>query len=48
MRKLVVSEFVSLDDVVEDPRWTFQFSSEEQEKFKFDELSARTTYCWAG
>ena len=40
MRKLVVSEFVSLDGVVEDPSWTFQFSSEEQEKFKFDELSA--------
>jgi hypothetical protein len=33
-------EFVSLDGVVEDPRWTFQFNSEEQEKLKFDELSA--------
>jgi dihydrofolate reductase len=40
VRKRVVSEFVSLDGVVEDPSWTFQFSSEEQEKFKFDELSA--------
>jgi dihydrofolate reductase len=38
MRKIVVSEFVSLDGVMEDPRWTFQFGSEEQEKFKFDEL----------
>ncbi len=40
MRKLIVSEFVSVDGVVENPSWTFQFSGEEQEKFKFDELSA--------
>jgi len=40
MRKLVVSEFVSLDGVVEDPRWTFQFSSEDRDQFKFDELAA--------
>jgi dihydrofolate reductase len=40
MRRVVVSEFVSLDGVVEDPRWTFQFMSEEREDFKFDELSA--------
>ena len=40
MRKVIASEFVSLDGVMEDPRWTFQFSSEEQEKFKFDELAA--------
>jgi dihydrofolate reductase len=40
MRKVVASEFVSLDGVMEDPSWTFQFSSEEQEKFKFDELTA--------
>ncbi len=40
MRKLIVSEFVSLDGVMEDPRWTFQFMSEEREDFKFDELSA--------
>ena len=38
MRRLIVSEFVSLDGVMEEPGWTFQFSSEEQEKFKFDEL----------
>jgi dihydrofolate reductase len=25
---------------MEDPSWTFQFASEEQEKFKFDELAA--------
>ena len=40
MRKVVVTEFVSLDGVVEDPSWTFRFASEEQENFKFDELSA--------
>ena len=40
MRRVVVSEFVSLDGVVEDPRWTFRFMSEEREDFKFDELSA--------
>ena len=40
MRKVIVSEFVSLDGVKEDPGWTFQFGSEEQEKFKFAELAA--------
>jgi dihydrofolate reductase len=40
VRKVVVSEFVSLDGVMEDPAWTFQFSSEEQEQYKFAELAA--------
>jgi len=40
MRRMVASEFVSLDGVMEDPSWTFQFGSEEQEEFKFDELFA--------
>jgi dihydrofolate reductase len=40
VRKLVVSEFVSLDGVVEDPSWTFQFESDNKDKFKFDELAA--------
>ena len=40
MRKVVAVELVSLDGVMEDPRWTFQFGSEEQEKFKLDELFA--------
>ena len=51
MRKVVVSEFVSLDGVMEDPSWESPFRGEEQEKFKFDELAAadalllgRTTY----
>src|SRR5690348_15394893 len=47
MRKIIVSEFVTLDGVMEDPGgaegtryggWTFQFSSPEQEQFKFEEL----------
>ena len=40
MRKVVVSEFISLDGVIEDPRWTFRFGSKERENFKVDELSA--------
>ena len=40
MRRVVVSEFVSLDGVVEDPSWTYQFSSEDRDRFKFDELAA--------
>jgi dihydrofolate reductase len=40
LRKVIVPEFVSLDGVMEDPRWTFRFMSEERENFKFDELSA--------
>jgi dihydrofolate reductase len=40
VRRLVASEFISLDGVMEDPSWTFQFGSEEQEQYKFDELFA--------
>jgi dihydrofolate reductase len=40
MRKVVVSEFVSLDGVMEEPSWTFQFPSEEQDSFKFEEMAA--------
>ena len=40
MRKIVVSEFVSLDGVIEDPSWTFRFPSEDRDRFKFDELAA--------
>jgi dihydrofolate reductase len=40
VRKVMVSEFVSLDGVIEDSRWTFRFMSEERENFKFDELTA--------
>ena len=40
VRKVVVSEFVSLDGVMEDPSWESPFRGEEQEKCKFDELAA--------
>ena len=49
MRKVVVSEYVTLDGVMEDPGgaegfehggWSFQFWNEEATKFKFDELFA--------
>jgi dihydrofolate reductase len=40
VRRLVVSEFVSLDGVVEDPSWTFPFEGEDKDQFKFDELAA--------
>ena len=49
MRKVIVSEYVTLDGVMEDPgggekpkhgRWSFQFWNEEAAKFKFDELFA--------
>ena len=50
-RKVIVSEFVTLDGVMEDPSWTAPFTGQEQEQYKFDELSAadalllgRTTY----
>jgi dihydrofolate reductase len=40
MRKLIVSEFVSLDGVIEQPSWTFDFGSPEQERYKYEELFA--------
>ncbi|MGH2484936.1 MAG: dihydrofolate reductase family protein, partial [Ktedonobacterales bacterium] len=48
MGKIVVSEFVSLDGVMEDPGgaegyehggWTFKFGSPEQEQWKAEELT---------
>ncbi len=51
MRKLVVTEFVSLDGVMEAPSWTFEFRSDKIAKFKGDEqfesdmlLLGRITY----
>jgi len=47
MRKIIVSEYVTLDGVIEDPGgaegfkhggWTFQFGSAEQQQYKFEEL----------
>ena len=53
MRKVVVSEFVSLDGVIEDPGgagesdrggWSFQVDrGAEGDQFKFDELAAADT-----
>jgi dihydrofolate reductase len=49
MRKVIVSEYMTLDGVMEDPGgaegfkhggWSFQFWNEEAAKFKFDELFA--------
>ena len=49
MRKVIVSEYVTLDGVFEDPGggegtkyggWSFQFWNEEAAKYKFDELFA--------
>ena len=40
MRKLVVTEFMSLDSVVEEPAWTFPYWNEEIAKFKGEESSA--------
>jgi dihydrofolate reductase len=40
MRKIIVSEFVSLDGVMEEPAWTAPYWNGEIAKFKFDELFA--------
>src|SRR5918993_1627730 len=40
MRKVIASEFVSLDGVIENPVWTSRFTGEEQQRFKYDELPA--------
>jgi len=40
VRKIIVSEFVSLDGVMEDPAWTVPFRSDEGRQYKRDELFA--------
>ena len=40
MRKIIVTEFVSLDGVMEEPRWTFKYWNDEIAKFKDEESSA--------
>lgn len=41
MRKVVATEYVTLDDVFEEPgHWSFQFWNDEAAQFKFDELFA--------
>jgi dihydrofolate reductase len=39
MSRIVVTEFMSLDGVMDEPRWTFQFDrGQEGDQFKIDEL----------
>lgn len=40
MRKLVVTEFLSLDGVMENPAWTFPYWNDEIAQFKGEESSA--------
>jgi dihydrofolate reductase len=49
MRKIIVSEYITLDGVIEDPGgaegfkhggWTFDFGGQEQQQYKFEELFA--------
>jgi hypothetical protein len=40
MRNIIVSEFVSLDGVMEDPAWTVPYWNDEIAKFKYNELFA--------
>jgi hypothetical protein len=41
MARIVVTEFVSMDGVMEEPRWTFQFDrGPDGDAFKCDELFA--------
>lgn len=40
MRKLVVTEFISLDGVVENPGWTFPYWNDEIANFKGEETSS--------
>jgi dihydrofolate reductase len=40
MRKIVVTEFVSLDGVMEEPKWTFPYWNDEIAGFKAEETNA--------
>jgi dihydrofolate reductase len=40
MSKIVVTEFISLDGVIEDPTWSAPFWHDDIGKFKYDELFA--------
>ena len=52
MRRIIVTEFISLDGVIQDPHlWHFEFWSDEMGAYKFNEvmthdaqLLGRTTY----
>jgi len=40
MRKLIVTEFLSLDGIMEEPMWTFKYWNDEIAAFKGEETSA--------
>jgi dihydrofolate reductase len=40
MRKIILTEFLSLDGVMENPAWTMPYWNDEIAKFKYDELFA--------
>ena len=46
MSKLIVTEFLTLDGMFEDPAPPPGYPSPEIGKFKHDELFARTRFCW--
>lgn len=49
MGRVVVTEYVTLDGVFEEPgQWSFPFWSDEAAKFKYDELFASDANFWAG
>jgi dihydrofolate reductase len=40
MRKIIVTEFMSLDGIIEEPKWTFKYWNDEIAGFKAEETSA--------
>jgi dihydrofolate reductase len=40
MRKIIITEFMSLDGVIEEPKWTFKYWNDEIAGFKAEETSA--------
>ena len=46
MRKVIVTEFVSLDGVMEEPAWTKPYWNDEIAKYKFDGSLRATRCCW--
>lgn len=40
MRRIIVSEFLTMDGVMEEPQWTVPFNTKEQNEHKLEELKA--------